>query len=228
MNKLTYVKDRVILSIDLEGKNSHTFSDGTKIRLERQWENFNQRHTQPVNGTVISAEDIPEGAEILLSHNATHPVNQLFNFKNLSGEEIASDTKYFSIPVSECFAWKNKEGWQPLPGFDFALRLFKPYIGFLVGIEPTLIKNVLYVTTGTYKGIVCRMQNACDYQIIFQDSNGQEGNIIRCRPHGNKKEHREPEVIAIDTELTELVNSGEYLIGLSPSDAKSLKELQNV
>lgn len=226
MNKLQHVPDRVICTVDMEGKNSHTFSDGTVIRLERNWENFNQRYVQPVNGIVISAESIPEGAEILIGHNSVHPVNQIFNYKKLSGEDIASDIKYFSVPVSECFAWNNGDGWQPLPGFAFALRVFKPYQGPLIGIPPTLLANVLYITTGAYKGKVCRMQKACDYQIIFQDRNGREGNLIRCRPDGNKKERREPEVMAIDHELTELVNSGQYLIGLLNNDAKPLNELQ--
>src|SRR5688500_10528513 len=146
---LQYVQDRVILWVNLEEKNFHTFEGGQKIRLERNWDNLNQRYVQPVNATVISAEGIPEGAEILIGHNSTHPTNQIFNYKNLSGEDIASDIKYFSVPLTECFAWRVGENeWQPLPNFDFALRVFKPYSGLIAGIEPTVCKDTLYATTG--------------------------------------------------------------------------------
>ena len=66
--------NRVIIKVDLESKNSHTFKDGTKIRLERIYDNFNMRYVKPVNGIVVNAKDIPEGAEILIHHNATHDI----------------------------------------------------------------------------------------------------------------------------------------------------------
>ena len=60
------VEGRVIISVDHEKKNSHTFEDGTTIRLERDWNNLNRRETQPVNAIVIDGEGIKDGAEILI------------------------------------------------------------------------------------------------------------------------------------------------------------------
>lgn len=220
--KLAYVKDRVIVSIDMEYKNSVTFKDGTKIRLERRFDNFDMKYVQPVNATVLAAKNIPEGAEILIHHNSTHAVNEILNYKQVSGTDIASDIKYFSIPIADCFAWRNDNEWQPLPGFDFALRVFKPYIGVIEGIEPTKIKDVLYVTTGEYKGQVVITLKSSDYEMIFQDVTGREGNLIRFRSSENVKEQRECEVIAIHDQYTEMVHSGSLLVGLSKNNCKKL------
>lgn len=224
MNKLECVQDRVIVSVNMEEKNSHQFADGTKIRLERNWNNLDQKYTQPVNGVVISGDGIPEGAEMLISHNSTHPTNEIFNFKNLSGSEIASDIKYFSVPIGECFAWRKGEGeWHPMPNFDFALCVFEPYDGVLTGIQPTKLNDVLYVLTGKYKGNVVLTLKGCDYEIIYQEkTTGREGNIIRFRPDGNEKEQRDPEICAILHSETEKVKSGKLLVGLNTSDCKPL------
>lgn len=220
--KHTYGK--VLVSVDLEGKNWHTFSDGTKIRLERQFDNFNRRETQPINAIVISADDIPSGAEILIHHNSLHDTNKVFDYLPVGEMEITSTVKMFSIPESECFIWKDKDGkWQPLKGYATALRVFKPYKGILEGVEPTRIKDCLYITSGEYNGLVVRTLKAADYQLVFQDSNGQEGNIIRCR-HYEGEEHEREEIIAIDKGLTKLVKNGEYYIGLSVKDCKPITE----
>lgn len=226
--KLKHTECRVILKVWLQEKNHHTFSDGTTIRLERQFDNFDRRYTEPIQGTVISAENIPEGAIVLFHHNSVHAVNEIFNSGQLSGEEIASQMKLYSILETECFAWKVADGgeWQPTKGFDFALRVFKPYHGVIEGIEPTKFKNTLYMTTGDFKGLVVRTIIAADYEIIFREpSTGQESRLIRCRPYGNEKEHREEEVVAIDHKMTEQVNNGELFVGLSKENCKSLKEI---
>lgn len=220
--KHTYGK--VLVSVDLEGKNWHTFSDGTKIRLERQFDNFNRRETQPINAIVVSADDIPSGSEILIHHNSLHDTNKVFDYLPVGEMEITSTVKMFSIPESECFIWKDKDGkWQPLKGYATALRVFKPYKGILEGVEPTRIKDCLYITSGEYNGLVARTLKAADYQLVFQDSNGQEGNIIRCR-HYEGEEHEREEIIAIDKGLTKLVKNGEYYIGLSVKDCKPITE----
>ena len=64
--QLKAVDGKVIISVDLEGKNSHTFSDGTKIRLERQYNNLNRRETHPVNAIVIDGEGVKSGSQILI------------------------------------------------------------------------------------------------------------------------------------------------------------------
>ena len=226
MNKLTHTEGRIVVKVDLEGKNSHTFEDGTKIRLERRFDNFNMRYTQPVNATVISGEKIPEGAEIILHHNATHDTNVIHNYKPLDGAEIASNIRYFSIPETEAFAWRHGDEWVPLPGYDFALRVFEPYHGIIEGVEPSEIKNVLWVTTGEYKGNVCITLKACDYQLIFQDVNGREGNLIRFRSVEDQKTQRECEVVAIHHDFTNKVLNGKLHVGLTKVDAKSINEIK--
>lgn len=217
---LKHIEGRVVCSVDLEMKNSHRFSDGTTIRLERQYNNFNKRETEPVNGFVISAENIPIGSEILIHHNSLHDVNRIYNYQALSGAEVSSSTKYYSIPETECFAWRNKDGkLMPMKNFAFALRVFEPYNGILEGIQPKLVKEVLYITTGEMKGLVCHVLKASDYEIVFQGQEGREERIIRCRHFEDEANERE-EIVAISNSLTRKVNDGKLLVGLSVSDAK--------
>jgi hypothetical protein len=224
-NKLGYTEGRIIVQVDMEYKNSVAFADGTKIRLERKYDNFDQKYTQPVNAIVISGKDIPEGSEILIHHNATHATNFIHNYKPLSGKNEASDIKYYSILETEAFAWRNGDEWQPLPGYDFALRVFRPYFGPLDGIEPTQIKNTLYLTTGEYKGLICHTVKAADYEIIFQDTNGRERRLLRTRTNGDPKRQMEEEVVAINHKLTEELYDGKIYVGLNKSDAKPVNEL---
>ncbi len=226
MIELKHRPGRVVVLVDLEKKNSHTFEDGTTIRLERDYNNFNNREVKPVNAIVVSAEHIPTGAEVLITHNATHEVNRIYDYKNLSGEDIASDNKYFSLPEGDCFLWRFDNGeWQPCPPYETALRIFEPYKGLLEGIEPKLKKELLYVTSGEYSGQVVRTLKACDYEIVFQNEKGREERIIRFRPNGDEKTKRDPEAIAIDHILTAMVDSGELLVGLSTKDCKAIETI---
>ena len=223
-NKLKSVEGRVVVSVDLEGKNSHTFEDGTKIRLERQYNNLNRRETHPVNAIVLDGEGAKQGSQILIHPNAPHETNKINNYSQLSGAVEGSDIKYYSIPVEQCYAWLDEDDnntWKPLKNFDFAYRLYKPYAGPLEGIEPSVVKDVLYVTTGEFKGLVVHTLKACDYEIIFQGIHGREERLIRFR-HFPDQEHEREEIIAVDHHLTEEVNKGKLLIGLSPTTAKKL------
>ena len=224
--KLIAPTGRVIVKVDLESKNSHTFADGTKIRLERIYDNFNMRYVKPVNAEVINAKEIPDGAEILIHHNATHDTYKIFNYLRPT-TEASSDIQYFSIPIEECFLWRAKDSstWNPLNNFITGLRIFKPYTGFIEGIKPELVKNKLYITSGELSGKVVTTVISSDYEIIYQDRNGQEGKIIRLRyyPEGNDRN----EVIAIENELTEMVDNGDLFIGYNSSDAQTLDKLLN-
>ena len=219
--KLKAPSNRVIIKVDLESKNSHTFKDGTKIKLERVYDNFNMRYVKPVNAEVVNAKDIPVGSEILIHHNATHDTYKIFNYQRPTAE-ASSNMQYFSIPIDECFMWRGKKGstWNALNNFITGLRLFEPYIGFLEGIEPTLVKNKIYVTSGELEGNVVGTVISSDYEIIYQDDDGTEGKIIRLRyyPEGNDRN----EVISIEHELTNKVKNGELLVGYNTSDAKKL------
>ncbi len=221
---LKHVEGRVIVRMDIEGKNKHRFANGTEIRLERKYNNFNLREVNPVNGIVISAKNIPTGAEVLLDYNAYHDTYRLFNYQPLSGEAVASDIKYYSVPIDECYLWREKPDseWQPIEHYVIAERVFEPYNGLIAGIPPTQIKDVLYIKSGVLKGNVVRTLTACDYCIVFQNSNGQEGNIIVCRHYPDETNDRE-ELTCIDHTLTERVENGELLLGISIKDAKPLK-----
>jgi len=222
---LKHTEGRVICSVDREYKNYYTFTGGTKIRLERQYDNFNRRETHPTNAIVVSSNSIPEGAEILVHPNAPEENNCIYNYALLSGEEASSDVRYYSIPEDQCFAWRNENQWKPIPPFELALRVFKPYKGLLTGVEPTQLKDILFVLTGDLKGKVVKTITAAAYEIVFQDSNGQEGRLIRFRPNGCSRTDREPEAIAILHSETNLVNGGKLLVGLSKSDCKTVNEL---
>jgi len=212
---LVHVEGRVIIKVDMDYKNSHTFADGTVIRREREFNEFNRNITQPVNAVVISGEDMLKGSEILIHQNGAQDSYRIFDY-NDENEKV----KYYSIAHEHCFAWHDGKRWLPLPPYDFALRVFKPYVGVLQDIEPTQLKDTLFVTTGELAGNVVKTLIACDYQIIFNDKDGREGNLIRFRPFGCKRSQREEEALAILGDETEKVLSGEYLVGITISDAK--------
>ena len=219
---LKHLDKRVVVSVDVNFKNSHQFADGTKIVLERQVNNFNKRETQPVNAVVISAEGIPEGSEVLIGHNSVHDSNRIFDYKPLSGESLAGDIQYYSLPIDDCFAWRDKLGTlHPMKNFQFGLRVFKPYDGVITNIEPEVIKDVLYVTTGDLAGKVCHCLKSSDYEIIFQGQNGREDRVIRFR-HSDEEELEREEIIAVNHELTKLVSKGKLLVGLSPTDCEKV------
>lgn len=220
MSCLKYVYGRVICKVDLQSKNSHRFEDGTVIRLERQYNEFNRRITEPVNATVVSAEHIPTGSEILIGHNALHESNMIYDY--VSGEAESSDIKYYSLPEEDCFAWRDSEGnLNPIKNFAFALRVFNPYVGELKGIKPTQLKQILYITTGELKGNICHVLKASDYEIIFQGQNGREDRRIRLRHFEDENNERE-EVLAIAHDFNKLLKAGHLLIGLDEKDCKKL------
>lgn len=220
MSNLKHVEGRVIMQVDLDGKNNHTFKDGTKIRLERDYNNLDRKHTQQVLGTCIDAEKIPTGAIVLFHHNSTHPVNQVFDHDKITGDNLASNVKIFSIPEKECYLWKmeGEKEWHPTHGFAIAERVFEPYTGLLEGIQPKQIKDVLFIKSGELKNNVVHTLKACDLVLIFNNEEGIEEQLIRCR-HFENEEHEREEIIAISGELTKKVLSGEVLVGISISDA---------
>lgn len=212
---------KVIIQIDVENKNWWQFENGQKIRYERQFDNFNRRHTEPVNAVVIDAENIPVGSEILIHPNAIADHHKIYNYIRES-----HDIKYYSIPQDMCFCYLKNDQWHPLPPYEKALRVFQPYRGKLLGIEPKQINDCLYVLTGDLKGKVVMTVKASDYCVVFQNIDGREGNLIRFRPHGDGKD-KEPEAIAIHHEYTKNVKRGTLLVGFTKSDAKTLNEYFN-
>lgn len=214
------VEGKVIVSVDHEKKNSYTFENGLTIRMERDWNNLNRRETQPVNAIVIDGEGLKEGSEILIHPNMTHDSYKIFNHTRLSGNVEGSDVKYYSIPIEQCYAWYDGD-WKPLKNFDFALRVFRPYEGTLEGIEPKLVEDMLYVTTGEFAGKIVQTLKACDYEIVFQGKENREQRLIRFRHFPDEDNERE-EVIAVREDLTKLLKKRKLLVGLTPTDAKSI------
>ncbi len=216
---LKSLHNRVIVKIDMEGKNYHTFDGGMKIRRERQFNNLNFRETVPVNATVISSEKIPEGAEILVDYHAVHDSNRIFNYKSKSPQ-----IQYFSIKINDCYLWNDGKEWHPVPPYELALRVFKKYEGIISWMKPEKMDNILYVTTGELKGKIIMTLIACDYECVFQDRNGREGNRIRFLPFGDPSVNKEEEAIAIRHDLMKELKNGTLMIGYSLSDCKTLNE----
>ena len=212
---------RIFCSIDKDYKNHHTFDNGTTIRQERFRNEFDRRITQPVNGTVIQSHFIPSGAECLLHHNAAHATYEIFDYKELDGSFLSGNLRYFSIPESECYAWRIDGDWQPCHGFAFGLRVFKPYTGSLSSILPIQVKNKLFITSGEYAGKVAMTAGHSDYEIVFRDRNGKEQKLIRLR-HFEEPENIREEIFSIDHETTDKVLNNEYLIGFSPVQCQKL------
>jgi hypothetical protein len=221
-DNLKHVEGRVVVKVDMMAKNHTKFESGLVIRRERQFNEFNRRITQPTNCIVISAENIEKNAEILVEHNALHETNRINDYKNKFESEETDRIRYYSISTFECLAWRKDSEWKPVEGFEFGLRIFKPYEGIMLGVEPTQIKDTLWVTSGEYKGHAVRTLVGCDYQIIFNESFGIESNLIVFRPEGDEKRGLESEAIALMNDITEKVKSGEYLVGYTIKDAKPL------
>jgi len=215
---LKHVDGRVVVKVDMEGKNSHRFQDGTTIRRERQFNNLNFRETSPVNAIVISAENLPKGVEILVDYHAIHASNRVFNYKNKSIQ-----IHYYSIKQEDCYLWRdNQNEWQPLPPYELGLRVFKKYDTIISWMKPEKVDNILFVTTGEYKGNIVQTLIACDYECVFQDINGKEGNRIRFLPNGNESVNKEPEAICIRHDLMNELEKGNLLIGYTIEDCKPL------
>ncbi len=206
--KLKHVSGRVIIRVNNESKNVHGV-----FRRERRFNNFNFREVNPSNAFIISSETIPKGCEVLVDYTSIHDSNKIFDYKTNS-----NDVFYYSIKEEDCFAYKNeKDEWLPCADYEFGLRCYEKYQGALIGIQPKFLKDVLYITTGDLKGLITHTLKGCDYQIIFTDTNGKEGNIIRI----NRKKD---EIICVSMALTERMQNGEILCGLSPHDAKEISK----
>lgn len=220
---LEAVNERVIVLVDLNQKNFHTFACGVIIHHERNWDNFDKKHTEQVLGTVISADNIPTGSLVLFHHNGTHDVNRIHGHSMLSGDDIASGMAVFSILENEIYLYRDGFGmWEPTKGFVIAERVFEPYKGVIQNIPHKKLKDTLYIKTGEFAGKVVRTLKSADYEIIFRSpTTGQEQKIIRCRHFENEYNERE-EIVAIDHTLTERLMKGELMVGTSESDCKQI------
>ncbi len=220
---LIHTEGRVIVKINIQGKNYHRFDNGMQIRRERQFNNLNFRETSPVNCIVISGNGLPKDAEILVDYHSIHDSYRIFDYKNKSPY-----IRYYSIKQEDCYLWLDENKiWQPLNPYELALRVFKKYEGVISWMKPEVLDNILYVTTGDLKGKIIHTLLGCDYQCVFQDTNGKEGNRIRFLPFGNPKVNKEEEAILIRHDLMEELEKETLLLGYTLSDCKTLKEYQD-
>lgn len=225
-DNLKHVEGRIVVKVDMKAKNHHKFANGLVIKRERQFNEFNRRITEPTNCIVISAQNIEKNAEILVEHNALHETNRINSYKNKFENADSDRVRYYSISTFEALAWRIEGGkWNPVEGFEFGLRIFKPYEGLMSGIPPIQIKDTLWVTSGKYKDNAIRTLVGCDYELIFNESFGIEGSLIAFRPEGDTKRNLEAEAVAIMHEITDNIKSGKYLVGYTVIDAKPLKEI---
>jgi hypothetical protein len=225
LSKIRPRPGNLIVSINKEGKNTYQLTPDIQIQLARNVENLNRRETMPVNAVVVYSEKHPPGTEVLVHHNSFDPNNELFDIFPLSGDYEANDIKYFSIKEEQCFLYREGEDWLPCAGFETALRLYKPYTGTFIGVEHTLIKGQLLITSGELKGKACHVVVSSDYEIVYQGTDGKEQRKIRLRHFPNEENERE-EVTAINHKNTELYNKGELLAGLTPQDAKPIEKFK--
>ncbi len=217
-DNLIHVEGKVVIKIDMDSKDSWTFQNGMKIEYRRRFNNLNVRETSPVNAITISGENINKGAEILIHPNAVQDSYRIFDYK-----DSVDTIRYYSIPIDMCFAWHDGNDWCPLPPYAFALNVYKPYEGILTGIEPTQLKDTLFVLTGELQNKVVKTIPFSSYIIVFQGKNGREQQIIRFRPFGDEKNGREEEAVAVLNDVTEKVLKGMFIVGISISDAKKIK-----
>jgi len=226
---LNHTKGRVVVKMSLNSKNFYKFNNGMEIQLFRKAENMDGAYVELTQGEIISGEGIPTGAELLFHFNAVSLNNRIFNVSQVSGDDIAAGIAYASIERSQCYCWKTEGGeWTLIDPFVLAKKVFKPYRGPLVGIEPQEQKNVLYLTSGRLAGNVVAVLKHSGYRIIFRNDKGQDETMLRCRFYEDDRGPAEmpSEVLAIHDLLTEQVESGEMYVGADASSAKPEPKLE--
>lgn len=201
---LKATKGNVLIKIDLTQKERYRFSNGQEIYISRGHE-YNLRIDNPNVAEVIDAENIPTGSLVLIHHNSIQDSYKVFEEKNI-----------YSIPNDMVFLYNFNDKWIPNEGFVISERIFKPYNGFLIGIEPELVKNRMYIRKGIHSGKAVITLKNCDYEIIYF-IDGKQNHIIRTR---------EREIIGEDLELTQKIKNGEYLTGITSKTATAWQATQ--
>lgn len=232
-------RDRIIVVMDTDEKNWHNLGFGKTIELRRDVEQLNYRIKTPVNCILISSNNyIPFGSEIICSYLAIHPTNLIYGLEE--DIEIA-DVHYYSILESDCYIWReNKDQeWKPCNGYALGLRLYEPYKGDFLGIEPKELKDYLYVTSESksfgltvinnhsnisfkncdLKGKVVKTLKSALYECILQGKNGREESVIRVR-HWDYEDNPREEFVMVDLDKTKMVENGDLIVGVDIKSAK--------
>lgn len=221
------LKGYVIIKMDTRQRERFRLG-GTDIVLDiSRGFNWNLREDRPALAEIIDGENLPKGTDVLVNYLAIEPVYEILEEEILTKHEKQQGVKIFSIPNDMCFAYFDKGEWRPCKEYLLTMRIFKPYTGKLAGIEPTLVKNRMYVFKGFSEGEnetkvdlggkVAVTLDWCDYQIVWTDRNNKEQNLIRTRDR---------EIIGTDDGLLKELKKEKYLMGLTAKTAKTLKEWQ--
>lgn len=222
------LRNRALIKMNLKQNAKYAFDSGVVIDLEHGF-NFNLREDRGTKGYIIDGCGLPEGTEVLVHYLSSEPQYLVSNEEILTEEEKTEGYKVFAIPEDNVFIYMDKNGeWKPCKEFLITTRIYKPYTGIMVGVEPQLVTNRMYVISGSddwddeqndLSGKVLVTLDHADYEIIFYSKDNKEGRIIRTRTR---------EIQAVDEFLTKKVKKGEYIIGRSPSEAKTLNQFQVV
>lgn len=249
---LNHVQDRVIISVDVTQKNTYQFGNGQILVMFPNTNQLDRRYHAPVSGTVISAEDIPVGVEVLVEHNSCHVVNEIVDLKDDN-----PNIKFYSVPKLECFAWRlitNEyteadlvyyfdglvprtmlpysgiwSEWQPTKYYAIGERVYEPYTGILQNIKPTRIKNTLLIKTGEFKDKIVHIIKNGEYTIIYQDTNGKPNELLVTFHVEDESELSDPilnakqEILAVSETLTQRYHNGELLTGLTEDNCKPIE-----
>lgn len=221
------LKNFTLIKIDTRQRERYRLG-GTDIVLDiSRGYNFNLREDRPSLAEIIDGEDLPKGTGVLVNYLAIEPVYEVLDEEILTKHEKQQGYKIFAIPSDMCFAYFDKGEWLPCKEYLITMRIFKPYTGRLAGITPTLIKNRMYVVKGfsegndnekiDLSGKVAVTLDWADYEIVWHSKDNKEQRLIRTRDR---------EIIGVDKDALKKIKKGEYIIGLSPTTAKKLKEWQ--
>ena len=224
---MKHLKDKVIVKIGTKQKETLDWVGGTTLKIEKGHD-FNLRQDLASMGFMISSDYIPQGSRVLLHHLSSQISYEVADEDILTDEERKEGYKIFSIPEDNvfCFRLEGETEWQPAKNYLITLRMYQPYLGALVGIDPIRINGRLWVLKGgdlfeeeftDLSGTCCIVTDHSDYEIIFHDTDNKEYRILRTRNR---------EISAIDHYLTEKVNKGEILLGLNENDCVTLNELK--
>lgn len=218
------IKTNIILKMDVRQKEKFNLTEDIQIEISKGF-NFNLREDRSSMGYIINGRGLTKGHQALCHHLTIESGNEVVGETILTEAEKKEGYKVFSVDRDMVFA-TSPDGieWHPCKDFLITLRIFKPYKGKLKGIEPTVLKDRMYIIKGVDEfeeqitdlsdKVACTTVNS-DYQIIWHNKKNREQSLIRTRSR---------EVLAIDNGMLEDLKNGELLIGLTATDCKTYKE----
>ena len=221
------IKTNILLKMNTRQKERYALTDNIEIHIERSY-NFNLREDRSSMGYIVNGRGLTKGHQALCHHLTIESGNEVTAETILTDDEKKIGFKVFSVDKDMVFA-TSLDGieWHPCKDFLITFRIFKPYKGKLKGIEPTVLKDRMYIIKGVDEfedeitdlsdKVACTTANS-DYQIIWHNEKNREQSLIRTRSR---------EILAIDNGMLEDLKKGKLLIGLTVTDCKTYKEYIN-